>query len=214
MKKRLIALGLVLTMTMSVSAIAFANPQDADSEAGIEFVFDGLEGVFPGDPGPEDPDQPGPGPGPWPGLNPIDIHFGEQEISADDESYDSRENGLDWGQAAGIQVVSLTDFQIDVGISTFVTVEAGAANNGYETIRGFELELESDDGALSVPTTEAVAHVANIAAGETDTVMTGEVEPGSVGRAGANFGGILDVLGGTAHLGEAQADLTWYFIRN
>ncbi|MCL2852009.1 MAG: WxL domain-containing protein [Defluviitaleaceae bacterium] len=199
MKKKLVALGLILSLTLSVSAVAFGNTNDADSEAGIDFV-DGIgdddQGVY----DPYDPNVPTPptDPGFWDSLQSIDLYFGEHDRAMTDMSYHSYYDG---GTRAGMAVVSrFNGWVVNVSISEF-TLETDAY-----TLDGFDMNMH-EHAVVEYGNSSINTNNINIAAD-----VSADIASGSRGFMGADFNAILNVVGGTDDEGHAQADLFWAFI--
>ena len=224
--KRLVASALVLTLTASMATVVFAsNPQGADSDAAIEFV-PGEGGEGPGiiDPGEEDDRNPQL---PWdPGhnvLSSINLDFHTRDLPQLDITYRSWytnpsvpnavpywSSTRGWQDRAGIAVVTHRNtWTVQVGIGHFINSNSPHPQN--HTLLGYDLRL--------IPHGPAFIGSAN--ATFNFTGPTGNLNPGSgaatvatgtMGFTGGNWEGELDVLGFSAHTGQAQADLTWTFV--
>ena len=221
--KKLIAFGLAATLAISTATVAFAGPLPAaaDSEAGIDFewgdefdnpgVYDPRPGPDPTDPtnpvNPELPPIPG-GPNFWDQFGPMGLYFGMHDIAMVDATYHSWDDG---NTRAGMAVVAREDWHVNVSINGFFIGPRTVVAN--QTIQGFELDLLAENSAAFGASTITTVAVNNLAAHNDGGVgATARIAEGGRGFSGANFNGLLEVLGDTADPGFAQADLFWTFV--
>ena len=126
--------------------------------------------------------------------------------------------------AAGIGVWATADWTVTAEISEFESTSG--ANSGNETMAGFALNLSAHNPFSNAPsvgvggtTIVTPGTIATMYANEdldgamAVQVASGVVAAGQLGLAGVNYRGALTVLGGSAHMGEAEADILWTFVQ-
>lgn len=231
MKKRLLAMGMALVMAVSLSTAAFADEATPgvagteDGQAAIEFEWsdDFVPGPWnppeapdgPYDPyDPEDPEQERPenphGPDDLWGLESLDLDFGTRYINLITRDFyaydrDGEYNGPDVA-AAGVVVLSREDgWRLQVEIDEFMI--AGEYGEVTPTILGYRLDLMGVGEITRIGLSNAnddFGVEGLFAGGDAATVWTGDR-----GGVGHEFAARLNVLGNTAHEGDAQADMVW-----
>jgi len=119
--------------------------------------------------------------------------------------------------AAGIGVRAISNWSVNASINGFNSTTGPNATNA--TMVGFSLQLTAHDnfnnaGTTLVTPTPIAPLLANTTGGfgVPTQVASGAVNSGQLGLAGVNYRGALTVLGGSAHVGEAQATLRWTFV--
>lgn len=224
MKRKLMALALVLSLTASMTTAALANnaQADRDQEAGIDFTFEGSPGIVdPEDPDPKDPEEEKW----WQEFNAMDLYFGEWRITPAAEKYDSVHripnadgtwNKKDFGVGVVSNVTGTDRWE--------VRVQSGGFYDGtLQSVIGYELfftPVAGKAGSFQSPTPNFTV-VGNAGAplqaasggglGAEFTFMSN----GLAGLHAADFSGQLDTLANsTLDEGKFQAEVLWQYIAN
>jgi len=198
MKKRTLALIMVLAMTLGAATVALAETTDGK----IQFVNGGVTIVPPGKPE-IDPDG-----GDSEAYKYFkfggNLYFGEWNIGSFG-TYASRNETAGTGEFTGVQVVNRTagTATIEVSVSEFRYGTTGPVLTGAElTLIAKEKQVGAGFDIKNVAQEEEVVFSPNTAA----TVL--ETPAGS--RVKASWTGELKVLPGTSiQVGDVQATLTW-----
>ena len=194
--KKLLVLALVLALSLSLAPTAFAEPvNEQETGAGTITFQDGKTPEII-DPPPELQD--------WGISADLNLDFGLQTISVANRTYDSYEHArTEEAKLAGIVILNEStqdNWVLQVGMTGFTIGET-------PTMEGFELELVPHNHRTNRPgMPQTVNTVKLTAGGGPQTIMT--ITP--VSTIGANWKGILDVLGGSVtQTGDARAEMTW-----
>jgi hypothetical protein len=199
MKKTLV-FALVLALSLSLAPTAFAADPTDDQKKGAGTISFQDSTTTPEiiDPPPELVDE-------WGIATDLNLDFGLQTVSASRHSYSSYEHARsDETKLAGV-VIQNDTLQDSWVLQVSMT---GFSIGQTPTMTGFELELvpHSEHTTGSAQTVNTVTLEADAAP---QTIMT--ITP--VSTVGANWKGILDVLGGSVQqTGDATAEMTWIVV--
>ena len=191
--KKAIAILLTLAMVLGVSSVALASPINRNGNANINFTE--------GSAGPIDPTDPLV-PGTWVLDANLNLDFGNQQVSATTQTYESQGTGTTYA-AYAVNSGSLGGWT--------VTAQLGAFTTGTTpTMQDAELELINNKNERTVDaSTSTVEEPTLTAGGGAQTIYTGS----GVGVFGAQWRGELTVIAGSvAVLGLANATMTWSFV--
>ena len=183
--KKTVTVLVIVAMAATMATRAFASfHRDTPSEVTVAFYFPYQDGVY----CPRDATLP-----PVMGLEylePLNLDFGMWSLPLVETTYHT---------SGGIVVLTQHDWIVNVGVSSFYRNETSRE----ETLAGFELNLipvMADRLNPKFIDTEAP----RLSAGTSDRLATGRS-----GITGTNFSAELTVQGNTAHIGDAQATITW-----
>ena len=192
-------LAIILTLTLAVGMVptAFAAPVENETGAGTILFQEGSPPEII-DPPPELEN--------W-GISPdLNLDFGVQTISGSNKTYSSLEHARSEDtRLAGIVILNEStqaNWVLQVRIDEFKIGDT-------KTMDGFELELIPHSQQTTRPGTPQDVNTVKLEEGTTRTIMT--ITP--VSTVGANWRGVLDVLGGSVlQTGEARAVMTWSIV--
>ena len=197
--KKALTLVLALTLLLNMASAAMAAPAgEQETSAGTIAFRDGDSPEII-DPPIEFED--------WGISADLNLDFGLQTISGSNRTYSSlahaRSNDT---RFAGVFILNesvQSDWVLQVGMSGFFI-------GGTPTMAGFELELIPYSQHTNRPDTPQTVNTVTLEAdGAPQTIMT--ITP--VSTIGANWRGVLDVLGGSVQqAGEARAEMTWSIV--
>jgi len=207
MTRKVVATIIALMMVIAITPLAHANNQQNMTTGTIVFEHEDDKGII----DPDDPDLPDDWEGKWATRS---INFGTREIdyvfnniynTYDPEvpEVDRRNSLLIWSTAAN-------GWTVDVAITGFFV-------GGAQTIENFELTLKPL--ANTAETYNSASHrFTEFRDARIHAAPDGQIGPsanflkGNAGLSGLDFTGHLDVLANTATEGQAQAQLTWFYI--
>ena len=207
MKKKIIAVTLILAMSFGLATVAFANPFAGNSN--IEFIRGDVIIIDPPDEpqDPEDPDNPD-DPYNW-NLGGKDIEFGRHEITPAHMTYDAE------------NVPAILIFSGDSTVQSFtVTVEINDfLLAGAVTMRDFELGLDPVDPAGFSSNSAASVLVSGTGIGSADDAATifGVTMTGGSDfeyYAGEWEADLFVVGGSVTTAGAATAAMTWSVVHD
>jgi hypothetical protein len=206
--KKLIAIIVIAAMAASMMTFSALGSGQTDSGAGIEFDAGTLPTgiVCPSDPTiPTLPSQ-------FDDLESMDLYFGINEVPLADVTYFSNitANGY---STADITVWAhlAANWRVDVNIGMFTsTTGINSLPTPQQTLIGFELTLVDVDYVVS-PSTQTITSHNTVTISEA-TTSAPTILVGDQGIAGARWAGQLEVFANSAHVGEAEAELTWYYV--
>ena len=198
--KKTLALALVLALSLSLASTAFAEEpgKEQDTGAGTISFRDGSA--------PEIIDPP-PEFDSWNISPSLNLDFGSQQISGSNRTYDSYEHArTEDTKLAGIVILNETaqeNWVLQVGMTGFFI-------GTNPTMEGFELELVPHSQYTNRPGTPQTVNTVTLeGGGAPQTIMT--ITP--VATIGANWKGLLEVLGGSVtQTGDAKAEMTWSIV--
>ena len=193
--KKVLAVVVALVLVLSLTTVAMAEPKEQETGAGtIAFREGDTPEII--DPPPELND--------WGIAADLNLDFGLQTVSGADRSYSSVEHArTPEGRLAGVVVrneSTQANWILQVSMTGFTIGET-------PTMAGFELELIPESHNTNRPGTPQTVNTVKLTGNNNaHTIMT--ITP--VSTIGANWRGVLDVLGGSVqHTGEASATMTW-----
>ncbi|MCL2279418.1 MAG: WxL domain-containing protein [Oscillospiraceae bacterium] len=207
MKKILIALITTLALLMAIAPIVLADDGEPappptlsdDSQAEVTFLAPSVdEGVKP------DPDG---------GINGLSYDFAERTVSFQNESYSAV-------NPAYMRVTSTLPWTVSVSITPFVQ----AAAPTMKTIEGFTINLNPSIITNHHPGASGSASVASQVIGAADGggnpvpvgthgAISRPIAQGTMGIWNLQIPAVLNVLGNTAHVGGATAEINWIFVQ-
>jgi len=207
MKKILITLITTLALLMVMVPIVFADGSEPappptlsdDSQAEVAFIApDADEGITP------NPDG---------GINGLNYDFGERSVSFRNESYDAV-------NPAYMRVTSTLPWTVSVSITPFVQT----ADPTVKTIEGFTINLNPGSITNHHPGAVGTASVTPQVISATDSegnpirvgahgVKSKPLAQGTLGIWNLQIPAVLNVLGNTAHVGGATAEINWIFVQ-
>ena len=191
--KKTLTFVLVLALAFGMASTAFAAASSEDGTGTIEFQDGKTPEII--DP-PDEFDD-------WGISKDLNLDFGLQTITGSNQTYSSYDHARSEDtKLAGVVVLNEStqaNWVLQVKIDEFKIGDT-------KTMDGFELELVPYSQNSNRPTPQTV-HTVKLAALEAPkTIMT--ITP--VSTVGANWRGVLDVLGGSVQqVGEARAEMTW-----
>jgi len=207
MKKIIIAFITTLTLLAAIAPIVFADDGEPtqppslgdDSQAEVTFIAPSVdEGVTP------DPDG---------GVNGLNYDFAERTVSFQNENYNAV-------NPAYMRVTSTLPWTVSASITPF----AQTAEPTTKTIEGFTINLNPIDitnhylGAVG--TASVTPQIISAADSEGNTLPVGvhgaksrPIAQGTMGVWNLQIPAVLNVLGNTAHVGGATAEINWIFVQ-
>jgi len=209
MKKKLITIITALALIVAVAPIVFANDDteaqkqniDDESQAKIAFrapnIDEGIEA---------DPDG---------GLNGLNYDFAERTVSFQNESYEAI-------NPAYMRITSTLPWTVSASITPFTKTKTAYPTE--KTIEGFTLKLQpetiTNHHAGAVGTASVTTQTIRAFDGGGNAVEIGvhgakskPIAQGTMGVWNLQIPATLDVLGNTAHVGGATAQINWIFVQ-
>ena len=214
-------LAVILSLAILISAGTFALASSDTGTGSIEFESE--------DQG-EDGRRRRPDRDPWENLiaDNSDLEFGVVEAKDVNFTYntkdavDADDNPIVAPHAGFFVASRAQDWHVTATVGGFTTVSSVPAEHGLPTLQGFTLGLALvEDSNLMVGGVNGVSSwiytptAGKISAGSGTIIVASGSNPSRLARMveyGANYDGILDVIGGTAPEGKAQATITWTYI--